>query len=149
MLKKIISLFLLVLSISSCSYDSKHSYSVTMENHFTLIEDRYHWFPDQINYFSFIKNAYIDTYYYPNEDGYTVHYHMEYVKDDIVNDDYGTYEIKDNTIYLYLNKLGKTPLTFNHNRDTTVDYLLIGYTYYEEKYYYLIFEADYSVTAKG
>ena len=148
MFKKLFLLLLLVVPLSGCSYDSIHENKMMIENHFTLVGDTFNWFPHQPDYFDFLKSGYIDTYCYPDENGYTVHYFMEYLKEGVV-EDYGTYDFEDGMLHLSLNTLGNKYLTFNHSQYTTVDYLLVGTITYEKFYYYLVYEARYQITAKG
>ena len=103
---KLLPFMIATLLLSSCQFHGKNTKDVVCENYFVLRNDFNHKFPEQDDYMTFIKSGYYETFYYSQDNGYSCHYHLEYINGIIV-DDWGTYKSDGKYLYMKYDNIGE------------------------------------------
>lgn len=138
----------LVIFTTSCTFKGYSTNMYLCENMFFLTNDFNKRFPEQGNYFDFIKSSYVFMYYYDDLNNNNFHYFLEY-KDDTIIDEWGTYETDGKNVHVFLNNGNKLDFVYSYYNSPTIDYILLGKITHNENSYHLVYNALYLYSTKG
>ena len=146
-----IMLFLTIVSLAPFTSSCKSAPSkttVSCENIFTLVSDFNKRFPEQGDYMEFILIGSYKTYYYPQENGCTCHYHLEFRTGEII-DDWGTYSSDGHTLLMEFPNAGVRAPVFTLYHSPTIDFFLVDELEFGGKTYNVVYQARYWASARG
>lgn len=145
---KLLPFLIVPILLSSCQFSDKSARDVVCENYFTLVSDFNHKFPDQGDYMEFLKSGYYETFYYSQDNGYSCHYHLEYINGVIV-DDWGTYITDGKYLSMKYDIIGEKNPYFMFYYSSTIDFHIIDTLEYGGEDYKIVYQARYLYSARG
>ncbi len=141
--RSLLLLFVLSLLCTGCSFNTFSNNRAFCENHFSLTSDFNKVYVDEGNYLDFLStNSYIDTYYYKNDNGFNIHYYLEFLDGSVV-DKWGNYEIHASFLNASFPDDTEMSFEFSYYNSPTIDYILISPIEIDNNVHHLVYSARY------